>query len=129
MSTIVDAQSRPNLVLVVNNANQVDALSRKQIIDIYMGRFSTFPNGIKADPLDFPGGSIERQTFYEILVGKNEKKIKAYWSRLLFSGRAIPPEVLSPKSEIISTVAIGLNTIAYMDAKDVTPEMKIVYQL
>jgi hypothetical protein len=115
-----------SLVVVVNAASSVQNLSKKQVIDIYMGRFNTFPDGTAAQPIDFPSGSREKQLFYERLVGKDEQKVKAYWSRLLFSGRATPPVKAESKLDVINL--ISNQHLAYLDARDVTPEMKIVYQ-
>lgn len=123
--TYVDSQSG-DLVVVVSAQNTLTSLSKKQVVDIYMGRFKTFPNGSAVTPIDFPSGSVEKQTFYKQLVGKNERKVKAYWSRLLFSGRATPPLEAASKQDVISN--LSGNSMAYVYKSDVTPEMKIVYQ-
>jgi hypothetical protein len=115
------------MVLVVHQQNSVSELAKKDVIDIYMGRYKTFPNGEPAEPIDFPLNSIERATFYLQLVGKSEQKINAYWSRLLFSGRASPPQKTSSKLEVIQK--LNRDSIAYMHVRDVTKEMKIVYHL
>ena len=115
------------LVLAVHQDNEVSSLEKKDVIDIYMGRYTTFPNGQIVRPVDFPMDSIERSTFYQALVGKTERKINAYWSRLLFSGRASPPLEASSKQGVIDL--LGESTIIYLHKGDVTEEMKIVYQL
>jgi hypothetical protein len=116
-----------SLVVVVKAASPIERLSKKEVIDIYMGRFQTFPNGTPVAPIDFPAGSDEKKSFYKQLVGKDERKIKAYWSRLLFSGRATPPIQADSKQQVLE----GLNdqALAYLPANEVTQEMKIVYQL
>lgn len=115
------------LVLAVHQDNEISSLDKKDVIDIYMGRYSTFPNGQIAKPVDFPTNSIERSTFYQALVGKTERKINAYWSRLLFSGRATPPLEASSKQAVIDL--LGESTLIYIHKGDITKEMKIVYQL
>nr|WP_241664486.1 hypothetical protein [Ningiella ruwaisensis] len=118
-----------NLVVVVSTNNSTSSLSKKDVIDIYMGRFNTFPNGDKAEPIDLSEGSAEKRVFYEQLVGKSERKVKAYWSRLLFSGRASPPLQANSPNEVKALLNESANAIAYIPQSDVTPEMKIVYQL
>ncbi len=115
------------LVVVVKNSSSIVALSKKQVIDIYMGRFQTFPDGRPVKPVDFPAGSIEKKSFYQQLVGQDERKINAYWSRLLFSGRATPPVQADSKQQVIER--LDEQALAYVPVNDVTPEMKIVYQL
>ena len=116
------------LVLVANAANPISSLTQKQAIDIYMGRFKTFPDDAPVDPIDFAEGSELKQLFYKLLVDKSERKIKAYWSRLLFSGRATPPIQLNTKAEVLNEVSSNPSALAYIQLKDLTPEMKIVYR-
>lgn len=115
-----------SLVLVVKAASPIQNLSKKEVIDIYMGRFKTFPDGQPVSPIDFPSGSNEKKSFYLQLVGKDERKIKAYWSRLLFSGRATPPIQADSKQQVLES--LDDQTLAYIPANDVTQEMKIVYK-
>jgi len=124
----VQSQEYPlPMVLVVHQSNKISHLEKKDVIDIYMGRFKTFPDGNPAQPIDFPASSIEKSVFYQRLVGKSERNINAYWSRLLFSGRATPPLKATSKSDVINRV--GAKSLAYLHAGDVTKEMKIVYKL
>lgn len=116
------------LVVVVHLSTPTLSLSKKQLIDIYMGRFKTFPNGDPVTPIDFKSGTDLKQRFYELLVGKSERKINAYWSRLLFSGRATPPHQADSITEIQKLITEDKNSLAYLQASDVTQEMKIVYQ-
>jgi len=115
------------MVLVVHHDNKTADLNKNDVIDIYMGRFRTFPDGSPVDPVDFPVNSVERSSFYKKLVGKSEQKINAYWSRLLFSGRAKPPRKAQSKTDVINS--INVQTIAYIHLNDVTEEMKIVFEL
>jgi hypothetical protein len=39
--------------------------------------------------VDLPNGQV-RDEFYLKLTGKNPAQIQAYWSRLVFTGRALP---------------------------------------
>ena len=126
---LINQEPKNGLVLVVHSANPIASLTQKQVIDIYMGRFQTFPNDTPVKPIDFPQGSMQKQTFYKLLVDKSERKIKAYWSRLLFSGRATPPKELESKVHVISELMINKNALAYINEQDVTAEMKIVYRL
>ncbi|MDJ0880855.1 MAG: hypothetical protein QNJ56_04325, partial [Gammaproteobacteria bacterium] len=69
------------IVVVVNKNNDISALSQKEIIDIYMGRKQSFPNGKPALPLDQAAQSMIRKDFYQILINKSPAQINAYWAR------------------------------------------------
>lgn len=116
------------LVVVVNKTNEISQLSKKQVIDIYMGRYLSFPDGKSVSPIDFPANSDIKQSFYLMLVNQSERKIKSYWSRLLFSGRAKPPIEAKSQENAIFLVEQTSDAIAYLLREQVTSEMKIVYQ-
>jgi ABC-type phosphate transport system substrate-binding protein len=122
------AQNAESLVVVVNSNSSTDSLSKKQLIDIYMGRFNKFPNGDSVMPVDFDSPSENREKFYEMLVGLSERKVNAYWSRLLFSGRATPPKKAESVAEVISIIQNDTSALAYVTANDVQKGMKIVYE-
>ena len=118
-----------DIVVVVNVNNTINELSKKEVIDNFMGRFATFPDGKRVEPLDYPAGTELRKSFYQLLVDKDERKIKAYWSRLLFSGRASPPRKLDDVSTIVSEVETNEYALAFIPRKDVTEKMKVVYDV
>jgi len=116
-------------VVVVNKNNPIESLSKREVIDIYMGRFLTFPDGEHVQPLDLPSQSSLKNDFYVSLVNQDERKIKAYWARLLFSGRAKPPETLDSIAAILAKVEKINQAIAYIPATAVTDNVKVVYRL
>ncbi|MBT0588155.1 hypothetical protein KIU71_17345 [Alteromonas sp. SM 2104] len=117
-----------DVVVVVNKANRLASLNKKQVIDIYMGRYLSFPDGKPAEPIDFPSNTAEKASFYLKLVNKEERKIKSYWSRLLFSGRARPPLEAESMQDVVALVEQKQDAIAYLPRNGVTSEMKIVYE-
>lgn len=117
------------LVVVVNKDNAIDSLSKREVIDIYMGRYVTFPDGTNANPLDLPAKSPLKNDFYLKLVNQDERKINAYWARLLFAGRAKPPEALNSVDEVVRKLRSSEYSIAYIPANELTADLKVVYRL
>lgn len=117
------------LVVVVNKDNTINSLSKREVIDIYMGRYVTFPNGTNAQPLDLPAKSALKNDFYLKLVNQDERKINAYWARLLFAGRAKPPEALNSIDEVLVKLRNSEFSIAYIPANELTADLKVVYRL
>lgn len=121
-----------DIVVIVNAQNSLAALSRSQVIDIYMGRLSSFPDGGIALPFDLSPDSPVRKSYYQSLVGKSIAQVNAYWARLLFTGRASPPRPLSSASEVLEAVAKNKDAIGYVDEETVVAgkhNIKIVYRL
>lgn len=120
--------STTEFVVVVNKKNSINALSKREIIDIYMGRYLTFPDGKVSQPLDLPAQSALKNDFYQQLVNKTEQKINAYWARLLFSGRAKPPLQASSVEDALNKVEASQFAIGYIPKSQITDAVKVVYQ-
>lgn len=115
------------LVVVVNKDSKVNSLTKSQVIDIYMGRYRTFPNGEPVKPLDYAPKSDYKMDFYKKLVNRNEAKIDAYWARLLFSGRATPPKSISNLDNMLETLRTSINVLGYIPASEVDNTVKVVF--
>lgn len=84
------ASAWADLVVVTNPKSGIDRMSREEVVFVFLGRWRQLPSGIAAVPIDLPIDSPERAAFYRQLVSKSPSEIKAYWSRLMFSGGARP---------------------------------------
>jgi ABC-type phosphate transport system substrate-binding protein len=115
-----------DIVVVANKDNQIEALTKKQIIDIYMGRKSTFPNGEVVLPIDQEIDSTTRKLFYQNLVNKTVSEINTYWARLLFSGRATPPRPANNGSSVINIIKNNKSAIGYIKLEDITDDVRVL---
>lgn len=116
------------MVVVVNQNNPTSALSKTQVIDLYMGKYVAFPDGTKAVPVDLDDNSTTQAIFYETLVGMPLARVNAYWSRVKFSGRARPPMKIHSEQATINFVLENENAIAYVYESSVTDGLKVVYR-
>jgi hypothetical protein len=123
------AFSRADLVLVVNPRSGVETMSRSEAINIFMGRFRQLPSGILAEPIDQPDGSPEKRMFYRLLVNKDLSDIRAYWTRLVFSGKTRPPRQSDSSAEIGNWLADHVGAVAYMERGQVDHRARIVLEL
>lgn len=114
-------------VAVVNPKNPISALSKDELADIYLGNAKNFPGGGSAVPLDLPESAATRQDFHKVVTGKNETQFKAYWAKMVFSGRGVPPKEVASDAEIKSMVAANPNMIGYIDKAAVDGSVKVVF--
>lgn len=117
------------VVVVVNPANPIGQLDRAEVVELYMGRRTDFPNGRIALPIDLPPDSPLRAAFYRALVDKTDSQVNAYWARLLFTGRATPPRVLPDTECMLRTVGENIDAIGYLDETEVDSRVKVVFEL
>lgn len=101
-------------LIVVNADAEIEHLSKKQVISLFLGRSKFLPTGEKARAFDFPIESSARADFYRLLTGKNIADIDAYWARLKYSGRASPPTPVDDGEQIIALVSRVPSAIAYL---------------
>lgn len=121
------ASAWADLVVVTNPKSGIDRMSREEVVFVFLGRWRQLPSGIAAVPIDLPIDSPERAAFYRQLVSKSPSEIKAYWSRLMFSGGARPPISPDSREEQIRILASTPGAIGYLDRSVVDNRMKIVF--
>lgn len=100
------------LVAAENSSVEVRRDTAEQL---YLGRRTTADDGRQVQLIDLPSGSA-RDRFYQLLTGKNPSQIRAYWSRLVFTGRALPPREADSADAVLRLLRQIPNTIAYLPA-------------
>ncbi len=113
------------VAVIVNPAND-SSLQADDIAKLYLGKSKKFSNGQSAIALDRGEGTELRVKFLESTVGKDESQMKSYWSRLIFTGKGIPPKVVETDAEVKDLVSRNPDTIGYIDAGAVDDTVKVV---
>ena len=116
------------LVIVAGPRSAITELSREHAEKLYLGRATTLTDGTPVTLMDLPVGPA-RDDFYLKLAGKNATQIRAYWSRLVFTGRAMPPREADSIAEARQWLADIPNLIGYLDKGDVTPGMRVLLRI
>ena len=116
-------------VVIVNAGLTVERLTHEEVVNIFMGRYRKLPDGSALQPLDMKGDTPERRGFYKKLLDKSLAEIDAYWARLIFSGRTLPPAALDADDEILQRVARDPSAVGYVDSSKLNNRVKAVYTL
>lgn len=122
---LAHADPGQTLVVIVNPAIGVQHLSRREVLDIFLGRYRSFPSGSSALPIDLDVGSSERKQFYQLLAHKEPSDMSSYWARLTFSGKVSPPFSVADARAAIDLVANNQNAIAYVDRAAVAQDHRV----
>lgn len=117
------------IAVVVPSTSRVDALSKAEVIDLFMGRFSETNDGEALVPLDYKSEMDLKGSFYQTLVNRSLRQVNSYWSRLLFSGRAKAPVQVASIENLDDLFRDNQNYVAYVPMNAVSKEMKIVLVL
>ncbi|MEQ1591743.1 MAG: phosphate ABC transporter substrate-binding protein [Thiobacillaceae bacterium] len=114
------------VVAVVSSKSTVTMLSKNQVADLFLGKLHSFPNGEPAIPVDQDEASSVRDEFYSRFTGKSAAQIKAYWSKIIFTGRGQPPKSVSSSAEVKRLLVENPNTIGYLEADRVDGSVKVL---
>jgi ABC-type phosphate transport system substrate-binding protein len=107
-------------VAVIVNPGNANPPSADQISSIFLGK-STDLTGV-----DLPDGNAHRNAFYQKVTGKDGAQLKAYWAKLVFTGKAQPLKELGSDAEVKKFVASNPNAIGYIDKGAVDGSVKVV---
>ncbi len=119
-------QPQAEQVAVVSAKSTITKLSRSQVADIFLGKSSRFPDGSRAVPIDQSEGTAARDEFYARIAGKSAVQMKAYWSRIIFTGRGEPPRTVTGGREAKKLLVANPNTIGYIDPSLVDDTLRVV---
>ncbi|MEZ5592464.1 MAG: phosphate ABC transporter substrate-binding protein [Gammaproteobacteria bacterium] len=115
-----------DMVAVVSVHNPVTTLSKNQVLAIFLGATTRFPDGRRAVPIDQAEGSTARNAFYLKFAGKSPAQIKAHWSKIIFTGRGQPPREVANSAEVKQYLAEHPEAIGYIDHTQVDDSVKVV---
>jgi ABC-type phosphate transport system substrate-binding protein len=115
-----------DVVAVVSAKSAVANLTKEQLTDIFLGKVNTFPNGARAVPIDQREGSVARNEFYAKFAGKSAAQVKAYWAKIIFTGRGQPPDEVADGLVMKKRISENLSAIGYIEENMVDDSVKVV---
>ncbi len=110
-----------DIVVIVNPAAK--PVSKEEIADVYLGR-----SGVLT-PIDQIVGSSIYVEFYKKATGRDLAQVKAIWSRILFTGRGLPPKQLPDSAAVKKAVAANPNAVGYIEKSAVDATVKVALPL
>lgn len=121
--------TQAGIVVITHPSAGVTALSKDDVMRIFLAKTKTYPNEKPAVPVIPREGSASRLKFESTVFEKSPMQVKAYWTRLLFTGRGNPPQVLESDIDIRQKVADNPNAVGYIDSSAVDKSVRVVFTL
>ncbi|MDP9121521.1 MAG: hypothetical protein M3O15_09170 [Acidobacteriota bacterium] len=114
------AVSRPagavDFVVVINAANSTTILPASEVSNMFLHKTMRWKFGEKILAVDLPEDSPLRESFSKTIHGKSTSAVKAYWQRLIFSGRDVPPPEKASTAEVLAYVRANSGAVGYVGA-------------
>lgn len=114
------------LVVIVSSKSPVSSLRQEQVADIFLGQVASLPGLSEVAAVDQVIGSPERDEFYSKVTSKTRPLVKAYWTKMIFTGRGQPPKEVASSAAIRKMVADNPGLIGYIDKSALDPSVKAV---
>ncbi len=120
------SSSYADTVVIVHKDN-ASAINPALIKRIFLGKAKNFKGGGVATPIELPESNPTRSAFNKGLLKKSDTQMKAYWARLVFTGKATPPVQVADDAAVIEKVSNNPTLIGYIDSASVTDAVKVVH--
>lgn len=102
--------------VVVNSINPESSISKVELAKLLLKKKTSWTNGMKVSPVDQAASSSVREVFSRDVHGKSVPAIKAYWQKMIFSGRATPPTELASDNAVMNHIRNKSGGIGYVSA-------------
>jgi len=109
------------IVVIVNRA--AAPISKEQLADLYLAK------GGALIPIDQAADSAIYVEFYKKATGRDTAQVKAIWSRVLFTGRGIPPKQLPDSAAVKKAVAANPKAVGYIEKSALDTSVKLALPL
>jgi ABC-type phosphate transport system substrate-binding protein len=102
--------------VVVHVSNPVSVLSAQEVSKMFLKKVSRWEGGGRVLPVDLEDRSAVREAFSQRVHAKGTVAIKAFWQRMIFSGRDVPPPEMKTVREVLDYVRDHPGAIGYVPA-------------
>lgn len=118
-------QALAETVVVVHPSNSTE-IDTKQIQRIFLGKEKKFSDGSETIPVNQVSDSSVRSNFDASVLGRSSSQVSAYWSKLVFTGKGVPPKEVENDAAVIALVAKNPSAIGYVNSTSVDDSVKVI---
>ncbi len=120
------AMAHGEVAVIGNKSASVGSLGEDQVAQLFLGKASKLPDGTVAEVVDLPAGNPVRYEFYNKVLHKTERQVRAYWAKRIFTGKGSPPATLPDEQAVVDWVAGGKGRLGYVSGSAVSDRVKVL---
>ena len=128
LALLLPALSHADMVAIVAAHSEAATLSRREVINIFMGRYRFLPSGHAIKPYDLPAGDPRKASFYLALTGRDLVDIDTYWALLVLTGAAFPPDETPSQELMLERVARNPWAIGYVERSQADKRVRVIFE-
>ena len=122
---LFSAQLFAEVEVIVHPSNAA-VLTKDDIARIFLGKTRGFPGGKEAIPVSIVKGDAAFDEFTQNVLGKSTKQLKAYWAKMVFTGKGTPPKEIGSTAELSGLIANNPNLIGFVPAGSAGAGVKVI---
>jgi ABC-type phosphate transport system substrate-binding protein len=119
-SLLLSFSSQAGIAIIANKSVTAD-LSATQLAQLYTNR----ANDLGFTPVNQSETSIGIY-FHDNVVKKSPSQMKAFWSKLVFTGKGTPPKEFASDEEVLAFVSSTPGAIGYVDDTKVNDSVRVI---
>lgn len=123
---LFSTQLKAEIAVIVHPSMDIAAMTQDNVQRIFLGKATRFENDKVANPINQSEGNAIRDEFITKVLDKTDGQYRAYWSRLIFTGKGAPPKDMGGDADVKKLVADNPNMIGYIDVMSVDDSVKVV---
>lgn len=119
-SLLLSFSTQAGIAVIANKSVTAD-VSASQLAQLYTNRASDL--GLTpVNQSETPTGLY----FHDNVLKKSPSQMKAFWSKLVFTGKGTPPKEFKTDEEVLAFVASTPGAIGYVDDSKVTDSVRVL---
>lgn len=113
-------------VLVAGAKSGINKLDTDAASNLFLGKVNEIQGVGQVTLMDLPEGNPTRDSFYAETTKKDSSALKAYWSRMIFTGKGQPPRTMDGAAAIKKALSTNSSAIAYIEKSAVDASVKVL---
>jgi hypothetical protein len=118
-----------DIVVVVNKGNPAASLTREELRPLFQTTKTSWPDGVRAEPLNLADDSPVRHSFDLVVLGLDQDRVARYWVDRKIRGGERPPRKVSSPSAALRAVAGEKGGVAFVRRSEVNASVKVVARI
>jgi ABC-type phosphate transport system substrate-binding protein len=116
------AQEASRAVVIMSAQNSTRSVPRLDVVRIFMGQLTRWPDGARILPVDKSMTSPVRKEFSREVLRQSLLVVDNYWKQRIFAGRGAPPVVKDSDAAVVEFVSAHPAAIGYVSAGYLLPD-------
>lgn len=116
-------------LLVIGHSTTTSDLTRRQIIELYLGKVTLLSSGNGAELFEYGTGHPLNNEFYHSIIKRTENQVLMNRQRQLTSGKFKSPVIAKDQADLVAKVAVTPHAIGYIDSQYLNDTVTVLFKM